>query len=281
MATFAVYASQYINRHASDTLSSSRPMFFSFTTDDGSRHAETDVEDLDDPHLHPVDEDADDPYLKLDESPPGWLAHLSNSPRRSRSRSPSSGSDAPPPELLAQPARTQAKPPAPPPTRPPPRAARPHSPSPQSLSGATALTDSLLPRAGADVFSLPDPRHTPRKRRKHHDAIWTALWLSAVSFAFVLCVVLLATTRRPPHFPAAFLPYAVLLRTVPVLTLLTLLSAAAAYAHVWLLRLFAGPVMLATSVLVPATLFISAVWAFVGSFMWETGVEPTWGETVG
>ncbi len=83
-----------------------------------------DVEDMDDPHLHPVDEDADDPYLKLDESPPGWLAHLSNSPRRSRSRSPSSGSDAPPPELLAQPARTQTKPPARPPTRPPPRAGR-------------------------------------------------------------------------------------------------------------------------------------------------------------
>lgn len=275
MASFAAYASQYINRHGSDTVSSSQPMFFSFTTDDGSRHAaETDVEDLDDPHLHPVDEDADDPYLKLDESPPGWLAHLAHSPRRSRSRSPSTGSDAPPPELLAQPARPQ--------TKPPPRA-RPHSPPPRPHSplGPTPLTDSLLPRAGADVFSLPDPRHTPRKRRKHHDAAWTACWLSAVSLALVLCVVLLATTRRPAHFPAAFLPYAVLLRTVPVLTLLTLLSAAAAYAHVWLLRLFAGPVMLATSVLVPATLFVSAVWAFVGSFMWETGVEPTWGETVG
>ncbi|KJA24217.1 hypothetical protein HYPSUDRAFT_200725 [Hypholoma sublateritium FD-334 SS-4] len=271
MASFAAYASQYINRPGSDTVSSSQPMFFSFTTDDGSRHAaHTDVEDLDDPHLH----DADDPYLKLDESPPGWLAHLANSPRRSRSRSPSSGSDAPPPELLAQPARPQTKPPPPPPR------GRPASP-PHSPVGPTPLTESLLPRAGADVFSLPDPRHTPRKRRKHHDALWTALWLGAVSGTFVLCAVLLATTARPAHFPAAFLPYAVLLRTVPVLTLLTLLSAAAAYAHVWLLRLFAGPVLLATSVLVPATLFVSAVWAFVGSFMWDAGTEPTWGETVG
>jgi hypothetical protein len=41
------------------------------------------------------------------------------------------------------------------------------------------------------------------------------------------------------------------------------------------------PVMAATSVFIPATLFLSAVWAFIGSFMWEAGQEPTWGETVG
>ncbi|KAL0562926.1 hypothetical protein V5O48_019152, partial [Marasmius crinis-equi] len=41
------------------------------------------------------------------------------------------------------------------------------------------------------------------------------------------------------------------------------------------------PVMVATSVFVPATLFISFVWAFVGSFMWDEGKEVTWGETVG
>lgn len=39
--------------------------------------------------------------------------------------------------------------------------------------------------------------------------------------------------------------------------------------------------MIATSVFIPATLFISAVWAFVGSFMWDADQEPTWGETVG
>ncbi|KAF8176016.1 hypothetical protein BJ912DRAFT_1146942 [Pholiota molesta] len=274
MATsFAAYASQYLTKHGTDTVDSDQPLFFSFTTDDGSRHPhDTHVEDLDDPHLNPAHDD--DPYLKLDDSPRGWLAHLSHSPRRSRSRSrspsrspspqsQSSADTAPPPELLAAPLRPSARPS---PARPPP---------------VSELTESLLPRAGTDVFSLPDPRHIPRKRRKHHDAHWTALWLGAVSLSLLLCVILLFTTKRPRDFPAALLPYAILLRTVPVLTLLTLLSAAAAYAHVYLLRVFAGPVMLATSVFVPATLFVSAIWAFVGSFMWDGDVEPTWGETVG
>ncbi|KAF9476519.1 hypothetical protein BDN70DRAFT_166612 [Pholiota conissans] len=275
MATsFAAYASQYLTKHGTDTVDSEQPLFFSFTTDDGSRHAhQTDVEDLDDPHLNPSHDD--DPYLKLDDSPPGWLAHLAHSPRRSRSRSrsserqrslsPSSSADnAPPPELLAAP--------------PPRKNSKPNILKPPPVS---ELTESLLQREGTDVFSLPDPRHIPRKRRKHHDALWTALWLGAVSISLVLCVILLFTTRRPRDFPAALLPYAVLLRTVPVLTLLTLFSAAAAYAHVYLLRVFAGPVMLVTSVFVPATLFVSAIWAFVGSFMWDGDVEPTWGETVG
>ena len=79
----------------------------------------------------------------------------------------------------------------------------------------------------------------------------------------------------------AHLPYTTLLHTVPLLTILTFLSAAAAYTHIFLLRIFVGPVMVATSVFIPVTLFVSAVWAFVGSFMWEAGQEPTWGETVG
>jgi len=60
-----------------------------------------------------------------------------------------------------------------------------------------------------------------------------------------------------------------------------MISAAVAYSHIFLLRIFVKPVMIATSVFIPATLFISAVWSFIGSFMWEAGVEPTWGETVG
>ncbi|KAF8958031.1 hypothetical protein BDZ97DRAFT_1843704, partial [Flammula alnicola] len=37
--------------------------------------------------------------------------------------------------------------------------------------------------------------------------------------------------------------------------------------------------VVATSVFVPATLFISAIWAFVGSFMWDGDTVPTCGET--
>lgn len=77
------------------------------------------------------------------------------------------------------------------------------------------------------------------------------------------------------------LPYTVLLRTVPILIILTILSAVTAYVHVYLLRIFVKPVMIATSVFIPATLFISAICAFIGSFMWDGDNVPTWGETVG
>ena len=66
-----------------------------------------------------------------------------------------------------------------------------------------------------------------------------------------------------------------------MLVILTVLSALVAYVHVWLLKVFVKPVMLATSVFIPATLFVSAVCAFVGSFMWDGDMEPTWGESVG
>jgi hypothetical protein len=262
MASFAAYASQYL-KHGDPAMSTSsqQPMFFSFTTDgEGSRHGghDTDLDDHDDPHLGQEDED---PYLRLDEeqgqSPPGWLAHLSNSPpRRAQQRAPSpdsSSDSSPPPHLL-----------------------RPEVPPPPPIS----LTESLLPHDTA-VFSLPDPRHIPRSRRKHHDALWISLWLGFVTGCLVFAVILLFTTQRPKNFPSSLLPYTILLRTVPMLVILTCASAAAAYSHVYLLRLFVKPVMVATSVFVPATLFLSSIWAFVGSFMWEEGTEPTWGETVG
>ncbi|GLB34536.1 putative CTL (choline transporter-like) family protein [Lyophyllum shimeji] len=305
-------------------------MFFSFTTDDGSRaghNQDTDLDDLDDPHLRDSEasratygrqgdaEDDDDPYLRLDEdertgraelgsrhynpqsmplieseddslspeeSPKGWLAHLASPMMRhvrSRSRSPSptpseSTDSGPPPDLYGP--ETIRMNPSPPP--PPPSTSR----APVSLS----LTESLLPRDGRsrplDVFSLPDPRHTPRGRRKYNDSIWTAIWCAGVSICVVCAIILLFVTRKPGKgSPRVTLPYTTLLHTVPMLTILTFLSAFAAYTHIFLLRIFVRPVMLATSVFIPATLFISAVWAFVGSFMWDGDTGPTWGETVG
>lgn len=317
-ASFAAYASQYLNRqhNATSTMSdSSHPMFFSFTTEDGSTHGrhQTDVDDGDDPHLRDsaaLSETVDDqdPYLRLDEdehvgtnghqrrqeqqqsaplvsrspspeSPPGWLAHLARSPRKSPSpvRS-SSDESSPPADLLvaAQPVTRN--------TYPVGRSLAPVPPPPRT-GHSLSLTDSLLPRDGfnrpIDVFSLPDPRHTSRKRRKHHDAIWISLWLGFVSVCVVFSLVLLFTTRRPKEVPSVMLPYTVLLRTVPMLIILTVISAATAYVHVYLLRIFVKPVMIATSVFIPATLFISAICAFIGSFMWDGDAEPTWGETVG
>ncbi|KAH9484484.1 hypothetical protein JR316_0003966 [Psilocybe cubensis] len=264
----------------------------------------------------PKEQDDEDPYLRLDEdeelpqgmgrsrgfrqhqqhqqsipliarspspaSPPGWLAHLAQSPPQRQTSSPSNesnSSSSPPPDLFVAASPRGGKnthiPPPPPQTQ-------YNTIEPQSLS----LTESLLPRDGSarpfHVFSLPDPRHTPRKRRKHHDAPFISLFLALLLVSFVLLIILLAFTSRPSGIPASLLPYTVMVRTVPVLVILTCISAVAAYAHVWALRWFVGPVMAATEVAVPAMLGISAIWAFVGSFMWDEGQgEPTWGETTG
>jgi hypothetical protein len=356
-ASFAAYASQYLNRQQqpqeASMLSSSHPMFFSFNTEDGSRgghgpdSALLDDYDLDDPHLNlresgaseatarrPAaggagrrgeDEEDDDPYLRLDEdertgrygfesrdrhqkarlmgnddrdsassssgSPKGWLAHLAASPslhiaaptpRPLRSPSPghSSSSDSePPPELFGGRGGSSRKGKLHQSRLPPPPRTQRHEP--HSLS----LTESLLPRDGRsrpmDVFSLPDPRHLPRGRRKHNDSIWTSAWLAGVTICVVSAIILLFAVRQPKGIPGKVLPYVTLVRTVPLLTILTFIAAAVAYVHIFLLQIFVKPVMIATSVFIPVTLLISALWAFIGSFMWEEGTEPTWGETVG
>ncbi|EMD38127.1 hypothetical protein CERSUDRAFT_82365 [Gelatoporia subvermispora B] len=316
-ASFAAYASQFLQRQhsgAASSLSSSQPLFFSFTTDNGSRGGninETDLDDLDDPHLHTSsmsrttvrrDEEQlggaedDDPYLRLDEEEPGrsrhqshtmpllgasnaesvkgWLAHAS--PLRSPSPSPSNSSadsGNPPPDILSSPSHSSPR---------PLRISQPHQPPPPPRAAVTlSLTESLLPRDGRtrplDVFSLPDPRYVPRGRRKFNDSVWITVWCTGLSLCLVFSIVLLFTTRPS----RSNLPYTTLLHTVPLLTILIFLSAIVAYAHVFLLRIFVKPVMIGTSVFIPATLFISAIWAFVGSFMWDGDQEPTWGETVG
>jgi hypothetical protein len=321
--SFAQYASQFLNhqQNPASSLSSSQPLFFSFTTDEGSRAGgddQTDLDDVDDPHLRQSSRgnyrsranviDEEDPYLRLDEGefppgasyhasqsiplmaseygqaesqdyPKGWLAHQASPPRRVRSppRSPSSSSlDSPGPALESQrlvPDRSASSQlPLPPPSR-------AHEPVSLSLS----LTQSLLPRDGTtrpvDVFSLPDPRHITRSRRKFNDSHWTIVWCTGVSICVFFSVLLLFLTRNPDN--RSRVPYTTLLHTVPLLTILTFTSALVAYVHVFLLRIFVRPVMVATSVFIPATLFISAIWAFVGSFMWDGDKDPTWGETVG
>ncbi|KAI0080525.1 hypothetical protein K474DRAFT_1657661 [Panus rudis PR-1116 ss-1] len=324
-ASFAAYASQFLNRQqsglsgAASSLSSSQPIFFSFTTDNGS-HAgnghETDLDDLDDPHLRSSeymsrqtatssrrgdeemalggDHDDDDPYLRLDEEDPGtsrhqsfsvpllavsgddggkgWLAHAS--PLRSPSPSPSElseESDLPPRSIPSLPMT-------------PPQPSQ-HLQPPPRTQPTLSLTESLLPRDGrtrpVDVFSLPDPRHTPRSRRKFNDSRWTAVWCAGLSICLFSCILVLFLTRNPTKKPPFALPYTVLLHTVPLLTILICLSAIVSYTHIFLLRIFVKPVMIATSVFIPATLLISALWAFIGSFMWDGDTEPTWGETWG
>ena len=317
-ASFAAYASQFLTRQQSggaSSLSSSQPLFYSFTTDNGS-HAgnghETDLDDLDDPHLRgdsaqysrytireSIDEEMaqvedDDPYLRLDEDEPGtsrhhsttlpllgvsegdaskgWLAHASplRSPSPPLSES-SVESHGPPPDIFST-ASLQ-----PPSHRPPP-------PPPPRAEPTLSLTESLLPRDGRtrplDVFSLPDPRYVPRGRRKFNDSRWTAVWCAGISICYLSSILILILVRMP-KYSVRLLPYTTLLRTVPMLTILIVLSALVSYAHIFLLRIFVKPVMIETSIFIPATLFISAVWAFVGSFMWDGDKEPTWGETVG
>ncbi|KIL67089.1 hypothetical protein M378DRAFT_74370 [Amanita muscaria Koide BX008] len=280
-----------------------------------------DLDDLNDPHLRSshggkqgqevraIPEEDEDPYLRLDEdentgrtgydkraghqqsvpliaseqrsespdSPRGWLAHLASPPMR-RVRSPSpvpsteSGDSDPPPDLLVPGRSSRAQ---------HPRPASPATKQPQSLS----LTESLLPRDGRtrplDVFSLPDPRHTPRRRRKYNDSIWTVLWCTSVSICLFFSILVLFVVHKPEGTKNIILPYTTLLHTVPLLTITTFSSAIVTYVHIFLLRIFVRPVIIVTSFFVPVTLLISAIWAFVGSFMWDGNTVPTWGETVG
>ena len=246
--------------------------------------------------------DEDDPYLRLDEvdeaehqlsrttaydaaSLPliaserreepaqGWLAHQAPASYLHHPPSPpsdtSTDSGIPPPYLLA----TQAE--------------DPHVSPPPATRPYTPLTESLLPRDGqsrpVDVFSLPDPRRHSQRRVIYKDSLWTAIWLSGVCACIIGSFIILFTTHLPPeHLPkGTSIPYTTLLHTIPLLTILTFLAAIVSYAHIFLLSLFAKPVIFATSVFIPATLFISSIWAFVGSFMWEEGSHPTWGETFG
>ncbi|KAF8447412.1 plasma-membrane choline transporter-domain-containing protein [Boletus edulis BED1] len=326
--SFAQYASQFLlqQQNPESSLSSSQPLFFSFTTDEGSRASNvhnSELDDLDDPHLRGhaggmsgrgdhrsrIHEIEEDPYLRLDEEdmppgasrhasqsvpliasdygqaesqdfPKGWLAHQASPPRRFRASSPSpsrSSLDSPgpiagPSHRPIQPSMLSQSPPPPPP---------PHSREAVSLS----LTQSLLPRDGTtrpiDVFSLPDPRHISRARRKFNDSHWTILWCTGVTLCFFFSLLLMFVAQLPKKIEGRPLPYLTLLHTVPLLTILTFVSAAVAYAHIFLLRMFVKPVMVVTSVFIPVTLFISAIWAFVGSFMWDSDQEPTWGESVG
>ena len=318
-ASFAAYASQFLNRQqgASSSLSSSQPLFFSFTSDGGSRAGnphDADLDDLDDPHLraseqmsrHTIrdmyaqeDED-DDPYLRLDEeeagisrqpqhstrlldvseagSSKGWLAHASPLRSPSPPLSTSSVDSRPPPPRILSPPLSPPPPQQPRFTQPPP---------PPRTAPHLSLTESLLPRDGqtrpVDVFSLPDPRYIPRGRRKYNDSIWISAWCAGVGVCYFCSLLVLILVRRPSKKDqhGTILPYVTLLHTVPLTIILIILSAVVSYAHILLLRIFVKPVMVVTSVFIPATLFISAVWAFIGSFMWDGDTEPTWGETVG
>jgi hypothetical protein len=320
-SSFATYASQFLSRQRSHgsaaSPSSEQPLFFSFSTDDGSQHSsgharrvnDSDLDDGGDPHLRSsgntsglttmantrrdLPDESENPYLRLDEVDPGsqypatsarlpgsshvpaehsrgWLAHQ---PTQLRSPSPSSSEFDDSPQI--PPPRERATfTPSPPPPPPPP---------PLSLS----LTQSLLPRDGqarpVDLFSLPDPRYiSSHSRRKFHDPIWTSIWLSGLSICVISSFLSLFLTHKPSDAPRSFpLPYTTFLHTIPLLVILTFTSAAVSYAHVLLLRIFVKPVVIGTSIFVPATLLISSIWAFVGSFMWDGDTVPTWGETWG
>ncbi|KAJ6488046.1 hypothetical protein C8R45DRAFT_1213992 [Mycena sanguinolenta] len=266
--SFSQYASKYLKgpqasssaHPSSSSRSGTQPLFFSFTTDEASVHL--DDADQDDPHFAKYNssqqldgEDEDDPYLRLDEEDGpggsqypdmdeqddepdsvGWLAHQ---------RSPS------PPQV------PRSITPNPRPSRSP--------PPPQSLS--LALSESLLPRTGADAhaFHLPPPhslyaRGRSGRRKPQPNAYAAAAFLATYTLLCVLSLlslVLSGANERPP--PA-------LLHTVPLVTFLTFLSALLAYAHLALLRAFLRPVLLLSALAPPLALFLSSVLAFAGSF---------------
>jgi len=317
-SSFATYASQFLNRQRSiggaTSLSPEQPLFFSFSTDDGSQHGSghlhreyaSDLDDGGDPHLRSSEntagltsmantrrempDDGDDPYLRLDEVDPGshypaYSAHLESSHVPSEQ---SRGWLAHQPAQLGPLSSSSSELDDSPPVPPPPKvraAFTPSPPPPPPLS--LSLTESLLPRDGhtrpIDLFSLPDPRYlSSRSRRKFHDSIWTSIWLTGLSICVISSLLSLFLTRKPSDTPRSFpLPYTTFLHTIPLLVILTFISAAVSYAHILLLRIFVKPVLIGTSVFIPATLLISSIWSFAGSFMWEGDMVPTWGETWG
>ncbi|EJD44142.1 hypothetical protein AURDEDRAFT_185171 [Auricularia subglabra TFB-10046 SS5] len=290
-APFSQYASKFLNASfinpaASAATSASQPLFYSFTdqSEPGSQRLgrSDDLDDAGDPHLrasssasHPlpyaVGDDDDDELLNPfnDDAPlipseprpqSGWLAHVhqhrSSSPAQSLASSSSSSHsvEGPPDDFFDH------QPPPPPPPR-------------------STLRESLLPRDGVSrpVFSLPEPGRVPL--RKYNDPAWTVLYCTCLSATLVGSIVVFFVTK-PNTSHDGPLPYYTLKHTVPLLTIITLFSALASYAHVFILRAAVRPALLATAVFIPCALFIAAIWAFAGSFIWD-GSESTWGETVG
>ena len=66
--------------------------------------------------------------------------------------------------------------------------------------------------------------------------MFTALFLGSVMFCFILTVILLFIPSSNTG-PAAKLAYKTLIRSIPLLVILTMLSAVVSYVHVWLLSL--------------------------------------------
>ncbi|CAE6465611.1 hypothetical protein ACGC1H_002556 [Rhizoctonia solani] len=221
----------------------------------------------------------------------GWMAHLSQSAHpRARAMSPhfDSSSDEESDQASEESEDLPlfpSSPTYPHPTPPPPPTRRDQL----NLDSHIDLTESLLPRDGVErpVFSLQDPARTPF--RKYNDPIWTALWCTSILFSLVGSIVIIFFTNshpRPDKMPVSghkpTTPFSTLTHTIPLLTLVVVLSSIFGYLYLILLRYFVKPVLTATALAAPLALIFAAVWAFGGSFMWDgDGVGETWGETVG
>ncbi|CAE6441831.1 unnamed protein product [Rhizoctonia solani] len=273
---------------------------------------------LDEDELETIDDLMPPDSIPLIQSPPrspsprrqrpaaaGWLAHLSHSAHPGSSRHPRAAMSPPDPHfdsssdegsqasdssedlpLFPQsPALSQSYPhptPPPPPTR---RDQIDLGPSVTHID----LHESLLPRDGVErsVFTLPDPARTPY--RKYNDPVWTAAWCTSILFSLIGSIVIIFFTNshpKPDKLPASghkpTTPFSTLTHTIPLLTLVVVLSSIFGYLYLILLRYFVKPVLTATALAAPLALLFAAVWAFGGSFMWDgDGVGETWGETVG
>jgi hypothetical protein len=161
----------------------------------------------------------------------------------------------------------------------------------------STLTQSLIQRTSDSpfVFSLPHPGRTPR--RKYNDAGWATFWYTCIctcGVGFIMTLFLtsvrgyLLTLRMIRSQKSLKVPaqrrgpilYSTLTHTIPLMTLFTIFAALLSYLQISLLRVAVKPVLMATSVAVPAIMIVAAAWAFAGSFIW-TGKEGGWAETVG
>src|SRR5258708_5374994 len=255
-----------------------------------------------------MDSDVTDSVLKPPRSnapSQGWRTHDSVQQPPSRPNTPSESSsisDAPPSYLLESP---RAQPPPIPPTR---------------VQLSAQLTESLLPRDGIGraLFHLPDPDRSISKS-KYNDLAWMTSWLWAITVCTLGCLISLVFTdvshhrfvtlcfshctypsrtqnlatqdpSRPSHTQrsrirshysrCSFSP-AQHFRTASWCESLTSHALLVPMIISRLFRLAVRPMLVLAALSTPLFLFLSAAYAFSGSFFSEPGAQPTWGGTVG
>jgi len=115
-------------------------------------------------------------------------------------------------------------------------------------------------------------RTSEKPLAKYKDAGFLALWLTSVLGVLLgLCFVWGSTdpAPRPPSAPPSTpyrTPFSTLLHTIPLLAVLTGIAMILPMGFLFLLKKAVRPVLMATAIAIPFSLFLCSWWGFVASF---------------